>query len=64
MVLVGLQLRTALRTQFTESYAHAKETLKNHHPENSSLAGYHTPENETTSALLKFYIHTYPVLYA
>ena len=35
--LVGLQLRTALKAQFAEGYAHAKESLKNYKPENSSL---------------------------
>ena len=52
--VVGLQLRTALRTQFAESCVHAKESLKNYKPENSLLDNYCAEEEERLYASLYF----------
>ena len=53
---VGLQLRTALRTQFAESCVHAKESLKNYKPENSLLDNYCAEEEERLYACI-LHIH-------
>ena len=45
-ILVGLQLRTALRAQFAESCVHAQESIKNHQPENLLIGDYHTDGEE------------------
>ena len=53
-ILVGLQLRTALRAQFAESYAHAKESLKNYKLENSIL-GDHNPVTDEEEKMYNQY---------
>lgn len=50
-----------MRTQFAESCAHAKESLKNYKPENSLLGDYCTEGEEIMYAYI--FTYTYLTLY-